>query len=78
VPICVCVLNSQILVGQKVDDVSSPRIGREERNASIIDHDKDMADDEMMLVDDEPILPSKNKGKGKAVETVDSEDNLPW
>jgi hypothetical protein len=37
-----------------------------------------MSDDEMMLVDEEEIVPIKNKGKGKAVETADVEDNLPW
>ena len=31
-----------------------------------------------MLVDDEEIVPIKNKGKEKAVETADIEDNLPW
>ena len=37
-----------------------------------------MSDDEMMLVDDDEIVPIKNKGKGKAVETTETEDNLPW
>jgi hypothetical protein len=34
-----------------------------------------MSDDEMMLVDEE-VVPIKDKGKGKAVDTA--EDNLPW
>ena len=37
-----------------------------------------MSDDEMMAIDDEEIAPSRNKGKGKAVDTVEMDDNLPW
>ena len=37
-----------------------------------------MSDDEMMQVDDEDVMPIRNKGKGKAVENVDGVDNLPW
>jgi hypothetical protein len=36
-----------------------------------------MSDDEMMAIDDEEIAPSRNKGKGKAVDT-EMDDNLPW
>jgi hypothetical protein len=36
------------------------------------------SDDEAMLIDDEEVAPLKNKGKGKAAETADTEDNLPW
>ena len=32
----------------------------------------------MMAIDDEEIAPSRNKGKGKAVDTVEMDDNLPW
>lgn len=35
-------------------------------------------DDTMMAIDDEEIAPSRNKGKGKAVDTVEMDDNLPW
>ena len=37
-----------------------------------------MSDDEMMAIDDEEIAPSRNKGKGKAVDTGEMDDNLPW
>jgi hypothetical protein len=37
-----------------------------------------MSDDEMMMVDDEDVMPISSKGKGKAVETAEPEDNLPW
>jgi hypothetical protein len=37
-----------------------------------------MSDEDMMLVDDEEIVPIKNKGKEKAVDNVDVDDNLPW
>ena len=31
-----------------------------------------------MMIDDEEIVPITNKGKGKAVELPNGEDNLPW
>ena len=37
-----------------------------------------MSDDEMMMVDDEDVMPINSKGKRKAVETAEPEDNLPW
>ena len=39
-----------------------------------------MSDDEMMAIDDDnEIVPSQNsKGKGKAVDTVEMDDTLPW
>jgi len=37
-----------------------------------------MSDDEKMQVDDEDFVPVSNKGKGKAVDTDRSDDNLPW
>ena len=37
-----------------------------------------MSDDEMMAIDDENVAPSRNNGKGKAVDTGEIDDNLPW
>lgn len=38
-----------------------------------------MSDDEMMLVDnEEDVMPIQSKGKGKAVEDGEADDNLPW
>ena len=37
-----------------------------------------MSDDEMMMVDDEDVVPIVSKGKGKAFDTPELEDNLPW
>jgi len=36
-----------------------------------------MSDDERMQIDDEDYVPV-SKGKGKAVDTDYSDDNLPW
>jgi len=36
-------------------------------------------EDAMMIDGDEEIIPTgKSKGKGKATETTESDDNLPW
>jgi hypothetical protein len=37
-----------------------------------------MSDDEVMAIDDEQTVPSLSKGKGKAVDTGEMDDNLPW
>jgi hypothetical protein len=39
-----------------------------------------MSDSEMMLVDgnEDDAMPVRDKGKGRAVETANSDDNLPW
>ena len=37
-----------------------------------------MSDEEMMQIDDDDVMPIKSKGKGKAVENGESDDNLPW
>jgi hypothetical protein len=47
-------------------------------NDQKVKEEKKMSDDEMMQVDDEDVMPIRSKGKGKAVENVDGEDNLPW
>jgi hypothetical protein len=37
-----------------------------------------MSDEEMMQIDDDDVMPIKSKGKGKAIENGESDDNLPW
>ena len=53
------------------------RIKRRQKSKRVVEHKK-MSDVEMMQSDGEESYPIKNKGKGKAVEDANIDDNLPW